>query len=173
MDYKRINAALHDASDTRRVVIGGSTLGAVDETFAQCFDTQPAVVVADANAFAVAGRTVDQRLRAAGRTVADPIVFPGTPTLYADYDNVLTLEGKLRDHDAIAVVVGSGTLNDITMLASYRVGRQYMCVGTAASMDSYTAFGAAITKDGFKQTMACPAPHALLADLDVLARGSG
>jgi glycerol-1-phosphate dehydrogenase [NAD(P)+] len=33
-----------------------------------------------------------------------------------------------------------------------------MCVGTAASMDGYTAFGAAITKDGYKQTMTCPAP---------------
>src|SRR5262249_32716387 len=65
---------------------------------------------------------------------------------------------------------GSGTLNDITKLAAHRAGRPYMCVGTAASMDGYTSFGAAITKDGFKQTMTCPAPRALLADLDVLAR---
>jgi glycerol-1-phosphate dehydrogenase [NAD(P)+] len=36
-------------------------------------------------------------------------------------------------------------------------------------VDGYTAFGAAITRDGFKQTMACPAPHAVLADLQVLA----
>src|SRR5206468_6411595 len=95
-------------------------------------------------------------------------VFPGTPTLYADYENVLTLERKLRGTDAIPLVVGSGTLNDLTKLASYRVGRQYLCVGTAASMDGYTAFGAAITKDGFKQTIACPAPRALLADLNIL-----
>jgi glycerol-1-phosphate dehydrogenase [NAD(P)+] len=35
-------------------------------------------------------------------------------------------------------------------------------------MDGYTAFGAAITKEGYKQTMTCPAPRAVLADVDVL-----
>jgi glycerol-1-phosphate dehydrogenase [NAD(P)+] len=35
-------------------------------------------------------------------------------------------------------------------------------------MDGYTAFGAAITRDGFKQTMSCPAPRAVVADLDIL-----
>jgi glycerol-1-phosphate dehydrogenase [NAD(P)+] len=89
--------------------------------------------------------------------------------LYADYDNVLRLEGELRGLDAVPVVVGSGTLNDITKLASHLAGRQYMVVATAASMDGYTSFGAAITRDGFKQTMACPAPRAVLADLDTLA----
>jgi len=169
MDYERIHAALQGASDTRRMVIGAGALAAVDETFAQCFGSQAAVIVADENTFAAAGHSVDRQLRAAGRTVAAPIVFPGTPTLYADFVNVLTLEDKLRAVDAIPVAVGSGTLNDLTKLAAQRAGRQYMCVGTAASMDGYTAFGAAITKDGFKQTIACPAPRALLADLDILA----
>src|SRR5262245_55324949 len=169
MDHERINAALQGASDTRCVVIGAGALAAVDQTFGQCFGSQAAAVVADENTFAAAGQTVDQRLRAAGRSVAAPIVFPGTPMLYADFANALALEDRLRAVDVIPVVVGSGTLNDLAKLASHRVGRQYMCVGTAASMDGYTAFGAAITKDGFKQTMACPAPRALLADLDVLA----
>ncbi|HEX9373169.1 MAG TPA: iron-containing alcohol dehydrogenase, partial [Roseiflexaceae bacterium] len=168
MDNERINAALRDASATRCVVIGAGTLAAVDDALAQCFESQPAVVVADDNTFAAAGRVVDARLRAAGRQVADPIVFPGTPTLYADFANVLALEERLRALDAVPVVVGSGTLNDITKVAAHRIGRQYMCVGTAASMDGYTAFGASITRDGFKQTMACPAPRAVLADLNVL-----
>jgi glycerol-1-phosphate dehydrogenase [NAD(P)+] len=170
MDIERIDAALRQASDTRRVVIGAGGLGAVSETFAQCFENAPAVIVADDNTFAAAGQAVQERLSAAGRTLEPPIVFPGAPALYADFENVLALEGQLRNIEAIPVVVGSGTLNDITKLASHRAGRQYMCVGTAASMDGYTAFGAAITRDGFKQTMACPAPRALLADLDVLAR---
>jgi glycerol-1-phosphate dehydrogenase [NAD(P)+] len=42
-------------------------------------------------------------------------------------------------------------------------------VATAASMDGYSAFGAAITRDGYKQTMTCPAPRAVVADLEVLA----
>jgi len=44
-----------------------------------------------------------------------------------------------------------------------------MAVATAASMDGYTAFGASITKDGSKQTFECPAPVAVVADLDVIS----
>ena len=172
MDHDRINAALRNASDTRSVVIGDGALAAVDATFTQCFAGDPlgraAVVVADDNTFVVAGKSVHERLDAGGRTVEAPIIFPGRPVLYADYENVLALEEQLRRLDAIPVVAGSGTLNDITKLAAHRCGRPYMVVGTAASMDGYTAFGAAITKDGFKQTMSCPAPRAVVADLDVL-----
>jgi len=66
------------------------------------------------------------------------------------------------------VAVGSGTLNDLTKLASHRNGRPYMVVATAASMDGYTAFGASITYQGSKQTFSCPAPTAVVADLDVI-----
>src|SRR5215211_7821812 len=51
----------------------------------------------------------------------------------------------------------------------HEAGRPYLGVATAASMDGYTAFGAAITRAGYKQTMTCPAPRALVADLEVLA----
>ena len=170
MDYKRVEAALKDSADTRCVTIGLGVLAAVGETFTQCFAERPAVVVADENTWRVAGEAVQARLTTSGRHVEAPIVFPGHPTLYADYDNVLDLEEKLHNLDAIPVVVGSGTLNDITKLSAHRSGRQYMVVATAASMDGYTAFGAAITRDGFKQTMSCPAPRAVLADLETLVQ---
>lgn len=170
MNSERIDKALQQASDTRCVVIGDGALEGADAVLRQCFQDRPAVVVADDNTWTVAGEAVQERLRSAGRELEQAIVFPGTPTLYADMRNVLALEEQLRAHDAVPVVVGSGTLNDITKLASHRAGRQYMVVGTAASMDGYTAFGAAITKDGFKQTMSCPAPRAVLADLAILKR---
>lgn len=168
MDYNRIDAALRDASDTRHLLIGTGKLNDVSNVLEQAFGQQPIVVVADDNTYAIAGKTLCEHLRSIGWLVEEPIVFPGTPPLYASFENVLALEEKLRTMSAVPIVVGSGTLNDITKLAAHRVGRQYMCVGTAASVDGYTAFGAAITKDGFKQTMSCPAPRALVADLDIL-----
>ena len=36
-------------------------------------------------------------------------------------------------------------------------------------MDGYTAFGASITHQGSKQTFECPAPRAVVADLDVIS----
>jgi glycerol-1-phosphate dehydrogenase [NAD(P)+] len=95
------------------------------------------------------------------------------PDLYAEHRFVAELESALRSHGAIPVAVGSGTVNDLTKLASHRVGRPYMCVATAASMDGYTAFGASITYQGAKQTFQCPAPTAVVADLDVICAAPG
>ena len=169
MDTQRIEAALRDASDTRHVVVEAGALASVAAAFEQGFGGRPAVVVADETTFEVAGRAVHARLRAAGGGAAAPVVFPARPTLYADFATVLSLESQLRGTDAVPVAVGSGTLNDLTKLAAHRLGRPYMVAATAASMDGYTAFGAAITRDGFKQTMACPAPRVVLADLDIVA----
>src|SRR5205085_1285877 len=75
----------------------------------------------------------------------------------------------LRQHNAIPIAVGSGTINDLTKLAAHRTGRPgFMCVATAASMDGYTAYGASITHEGSKQTFDCPAPAAVVADLKVI-----
>ncbi len=43
-----------------------------------------------------------------------------------------------------------------------------MCVPTAPSVDGYTSFGAAMTVDGLKRTLPCPAPYVLVADTKVL-----
>src|ERR1700704_2468294 len=170
MNTERIEAALRTATDTADVVIGAGGLSSVDEMFSRNFGDQPAVVVADENTFKVAGNAVQQQFEAAGRRTVDPYIFPGRPTLHAEYPYIEKLGESLRTHDAVPVAVGSGTLNDIVKRASYECKRRYMTVGTAASMDGYTAFGAAITKDGYKQTMTCPAPRAVLADLNIMRK---
>ena len=52
--------------------------------------------------------------------------------------------------------------------AAHEQGMRYMVVPTAASVDGYAAFGASITKNAYKQTIDCPAPHVIVADTDVL-----
>jgi glycerol-1-phosphate dehydrogenase [NAD(P)+] len=167
MSTERIKAALPDATDTKDIVIGAGVIGSVDALFGRSFGGQPAVVVADGNTFKVAGEQVQQHLEG-GRTLVDPYILPGQPTLRAEYGNITTLVESLRTHDAVPVAVASGTLNDIVKRAAYECDRPYLAVATAASVDGYTSFGASITKDGFKQTLTCPAPRAVLADLDVL-----
>ena len=61
MDDDRINAALRDATDTQNVTIGAGVLTSVDDVFGQSFGDQPAIVVADENTFAVAGKEVQRR----------------------------------------------------------------------------------------------------------------
>lgn len=165
---ERISVALREATDTEQVVIGEGVLGSVGELFDRVFGDRGAVVVADENTFRVAGEPVQSDLGRRGRLL-DTFVFPGRPALHADYRNIATLVDWLRQYQAIAVAVGSGTLNDIVKRSAHECERSYMNVATAASVDGYTAFGASITKEGFKQTLECSAPRAVLADLEVLA----
>ena len=37
------------------------------------------------------------------------------------------------------VAVGSGVMNDLVKHAAFALGRPYLCVATAASMDGYTS----------------------------------
>jgi glycerol-1-phosphate dehydrogenase [NAD(P)+] len=161
MNTDRISAALAKATDTKQVLFGSGVLAQTPQIFRDLFGDRPAVIVADTNTFAVAGRQV-------GTRGPDPFIFTD-PGLYAEHGYVEQLETFLRSNDAIPIAVGSGTINDLVKLAAHRVGRQYLCVATAASMDGYTAFGASITYKGSKQTFSCPAPAGVVADLDIIA----
>ena len=162
-----VEAALKAATETRFLEIGEGILARVPEIFRQQFGNKPAMVVADTNTLAAAGQAVLQAFRAAGHPCREPFIYTD-PDLYAEHTHVVALETALRGHDAIPVAVGSGTINDLTKLASHRTGRPYLVVSTAASMDGYTAYGASITYQGSKQTFTCPAPTAVVADLKVI-----
>ncbi len=170
MPTARIEAALREADTTREVIIEPGALDSVDAVLARQFGDGPVIVVADENTLAAAGRAVIAGLQAAGRKVAAQAIFPGSPVLHPDIERVKSLEQRLRDSAAIPVAVGSGTINDLTKLAAHRCGRPYLVIATAASMDGYTAFAAAITHKGVKKIDDCAAPRALVADLDVLSR---
>jgi glycerol-1-phosphate dehydrogenase [NAD(P)+] len=169
MSEDRISTALRDATDTEAVEIGPGVLDRVDQVFGQLFGDRQAIVVADDNTWRVAGAQVHEHLEKAGRNPRMPYRFPENTFVYADYTNIEVLRDSLREHDAIPIAVGSGSLNDIVKRAAGELERGYMNVGTAASMDGYTAFGAAITVEGYKQTLSCPAPKGTVADMDVMA----
>lgn len=165
--------ALAAASDTKFLQVGAGVLNDVPSVFRRAFgDAATAIVIGDPHTMAVAGNTVDQALRAAG-VPRRPAHVISDPDLYAEFKFVEQLDAALQGHDAIPVVVGSGSLNDLVKLAAHRAKRQYMVIATAASMDGYTAFGASITHIGSKQTFTCPAPLAVVADLGVIARAPG
>jgi glycerol-1-phosphate dehydrogenase [NAD(P)+] len=163
--------ALAAAKDTRALEIGSKILQKTAEIFRQQFGDKPAVIVADTNTFEAAGRTVHDAFERKDQGL-EPFIYTD-PNLYGEYKFVEELQESLKSHDAIPVAVGSGTINDLTKLAAHEVGRPYMCVATAASMDGYTAFGASITQSGSKQTFFCPAPRAVVADLDIITAAPG
>ena len=164
----KIGQALQRARDTKALITGRGTVCRTAEMFSSLFPGHKAVVVADENTWEVAGRDAQNSLCEAGIMTAEPYIFPAKD-FYAEWQHLEALESYLSGIDAIAVAVGSGVINDTVKLVSHHLGRRYMCVGTAASMDGFTAYGASITKDGNKQTFDCPAPLGFIMDSEIAA----
>ena len=177
MSREMIEGALRRATDTKACVIGDGVLGETVRLFGEFFPgADRAIVVADPRTRAAAGERVAAMLRAAGVEVAEHVVEPGGKTFHADYRYVdevreaVKAAGVEKDGRRIVpVAVGSGVVNDLTKRASGELEVPYLTVGTAASVDGYSSFGAALrSPEGAKQTYACPAPRAIVADLDVM-----
>ena len=164
----KIEQALQRARDTKALIIGRGTVCRTAEMFAELFPGQRAVIVADENTWEVAGKDAQASLDEAGVASEKPYIFP-SKDFYAEWQHIESLRSYLETVDAIAVAVGSGVINDTVKLVSHMLGRRYMCVGTAASMDGFTAYGASITKDGNKQTFDCPAPLGFVLDSEIAA----
>ena len=162
-----IERALKAARDTRYLAVEPGIRHRTASIFSSMFGSREAVIVADGNTYEAAGRDVEASFVRENRALRKPFIFG--PHIHANIECVEELVAALRDHDAIPVAVGSGTINDLTKLAAHQTNRSYMVVGTAASMDGYSAYGASITVAGSKDTIECPAPLAVLVDLDVIA----
>jgi glycerol-1-phosphate dehydrogenase [NAD(P)+] len=151
------------ALETRRIELAPRALDGIAGLFREQFGEATPLLVADPNTLRAAGIAARERLGYPELLTLDD------PALYAETRFAEQVQAWLAEREGVPVAVGSGTINDLVKLAAHRLDRPYMAVATAASVDGYTAFGASITHEGSKQTFSCPAPRAVLADLDVLA----
>ena len=124
----------------------------------------------------------DARTRlAAGRRVKNVLVDGGffvNPcflsdnvygTVDADDDNLMHVCGAAGADTDFIIGVGSGVINDLAKLAAARVGKPYIAVVTAASVNGYGSPVAAVLQDGIKRTLPAAATDVIVADLDVIA----
>lgn len=154
---------------TRVCLIGEGILPQIPQLVKETWpgDALPLRIVADGNTWKAAGERLQSLLKASGLAVDEPHLFPAEPPFHAEYSLVEKLRGPLSGHRPVAV--GSGTINDLVKRCAFELGIDgYLCCATAPSVDGYTSAGAAITKDGLKQTLPCPAPLVIAADSMVL-----
>ena len=136
------------------------------------------MLVADENTYEVAGKRVEQILKAAGMLSHTSIIdSPGLPT-WENVGRVLIeagIDAEVYDINAFSknpdyvLAVGSGAVNDICRMVSYRIGIEYGVVGTAPSMDGYASVVAPLICGKRKIVYTCSIARHIIIDLDVCA----
>ena len=154
--------------DTRCFVLGEGALKYLPQLLKQEFPGLTPWVVADTNTWEAAGERAQQLLCDGGLSPAEPYIFPGTPVLHPDFA-YSELLASVMPEKCVPVAVGSGVINDLVKCASGLKKVSYCCVPTACSVDGFTSAGAALAVNHNKQTVKCPPPAALCADVTIMA----
>ncbi|GHT52334.1 hypothetical protein FACS1894106_0820 [Spirochaetia bacterium] len=165
---------LSAADETRELLVRRGCYAEIPALLDKYYKYGAVYLVSDGNTWEAAGKRVKEVLDGAKIKIAGEFQFPAEPRLHAEYFNISALKEKFSAlpalKETVPIAIGGGTVNDLVKRAVSELKIPYLCVPTAASVDGYTAYGAAILMDGFKQTMECPAPLTLAADPDVLAK---
>lgn len=162
-----LQRALDRANVTRAVDVRRGALQNLPDLIRGLGGPTTCRIVADPSTMRAAGAAAQDILRAAGFSLHEPIILDGSPRPKPRAETSRELAHELRE-DLLPIAVGSGVLNDLTKHAAELARRPYLSIATAASMDGYAASGAALLDRGFKRTLACAPPIAVVADLDVL-----
>ena len=88
---------------------------------------------------------------------------------YARVEQVLEVEALCGDIDGI-ISVGTGSLNDICRVSSYRKGKKFCIFATAPSMDGFASDTAPIIENNFKNSWKAEQPMVIIADTKILAK---
>ena len=158
-----------EGMSTKAFVFARGALYDVSTVLREMFPGLRPWIVEDENTRLAAGGKLMVLLENAGLRPFPSYVLPGTPKPHPLVSLSEELAAQMPE-GSIPVAVGSGVINDLVKVASGIKNVPYVCVPTAASVDGYTSAGGAMVKDGYKKTVPCPPPTAIVADLDVLEK---
>ena len=124
------------------------------------------LLVADQNTYRVCGQDVARILDS---KVADTLVYEREGILVPNEVAIDELTARVTADTDLIIGVGSGVVNDLCKIVSFRKRLPYYIVATAPSMDGYASKGSALILDGMKVTLNADVPKAIIADTAVLA----
>lgn len=124
------------------------------------------LLVADKNTYRVCGEAVHNIIK---DKISGVLVYPTDGILVPDEEALALLEGNVTIKTDLIIGVGSGVINDLCKIVSFKKGLRYFIVATAPSMDGYASRGSALILDGMKVTLNANVPKAIIADTKVLA----
>lgn len=147
----------------KTVCIGSGALNRLPDVVAS-LGYQSLYLISDTITREIAGQRAMEILNAAG-------VKATMRTLtHAAFDEATV--GELLIHmpmdTDLVVAVGTGSINDMSRFFSFRTGRPFMTVATAAPMDGFASSIAALNVENLKTTYNAQPPVAIIGDTDIL-----
>ena len=102
------------------------------------------------------------------RPAADQEIILDPDGLHANEVSTARVLELLEEGTEVLIAVGGGTVHDIVRYCARHRGLKFISVPTAASCDGFCSTVAAMTWEGYKNTMNCVAPELVVADLAVI-----
>ncbi len=152
--------------DINEVRIGNHILTDIVDSL-QPFSKGTLLLVADCNTYEAGGREVEDIL---SKTFQLKKMIFSNPHLHPDEASVEQLRSAMSSDITGIIVVGSGTLNDITRYVSFETKIPYIVVCTAPSMDGYASMVSPMITKGVKVTYNAVYPYSIIADLSIMKK---
>ena len=153
---------------TKIFILDENALAFLPEVHNRLWKDQPVWMIADGNTWKAAGEKAYSILKNAGISCCEPLILPAVPKPHPEWELSCRIAEQIPA-GSVPFAIGSGVINDLVKCAAGIREVTYCCVATAPSVDGYTSSGAALSVAGFKKTVPCPPPAAVVADSGVLA----
>ncbi len=127
-------------------------------------------VVSDHNTYQAAGEVVVALLKQKGFRFKSFVFEAGKHDLLPDERTTGRLLIEMEQDTSLILVVGSGVLNDIARIVSYRTHKPYAIFATAPSMDGYASVTSSMIVNENKLSIPGKYPIAIFADISVLQK---
>ncbi|MDX1950220.1 MAG: sn-glycerol-1-phosphate dehydrogenase [Rickettsiales bacterium] len=122
-------------------------------------------IVSDDRTHLVAGAALESMLASNKQFQVYSVIIPDN--INASIENVDLVSAYSANCDLL-IAVGSGTINDLCKYSSYKMGKDYIVVPTAPSVNGYTSSTASIEVEGLKKSLEAHLPIAIFMDIDIL-----
>ncbi len=153
--------------EINKICIKNTVLDEINKYLGQ-FLNRKLFILSDSNTYEVLGKSVVEHLKLEGFDLKSFVFETGNRALLPDERSIGRVLIELEPDTAFILAIGSGVLNDIARIVSYRTGKAFAIVGTAPSMDGYASVGSPLIVGGRKITYYCHYPSAIFADISVM-----
>ena len=156
--------------DIKKIAVGKGVVNRVPELLDE-YKEKKIILVSDKNTWEIAGEKVYNILQKNGFKFITTYTAESEdyPIVVPDERVVARLLYETPNDTALLLAVGSGTINDLCKIVSYKMGIASATIGTAPSMDGYASPMSPLIVNNSKVTYLSHYPVAIVCDSEIMA----